>query len=316
MSDSVLVVVGSEAAAGLFDERVVPDARGEREDALADASPDALGGMATVTLERELALEGVVDGLDPLADAAERPEARLLVAAVGTDELRAERLGDELLELGAREPLVGDEDLLAVQQLAAGCAFEQRRGDLALALVGGRQTERDRHPVGRAQQVEPQAPEVARVRGAVAIGGKASQLGALDRLARGAARHRRGVQQPQPVAERRRTARQMADDLADRGREPTQPLVVSGLLGDVGEQVPQPRTREAQKPPLGRAVQEDLRDSERDELGVGDLRAAPRTAAHRQEIGLVLAELDALVTALYVVVDTSVVDVALATPNF
>jgi len=108
----------------------------------------------------------------------------------------------------------------------------------------------------------------------------------------------------------------MADDLADRGREPTQPLVVSGLLGDVGEQVPQPRTREAQKPPLGRAVQEDLRDSERDELGVGDLRAAPRTAAHRQEIvhhhvkcgekGVEFGEHET----------TSVVDVALATPNF
>ena len=102
------------------------------------AGPDALGGVAAVAFERELALEGVVDRLDPLADAAERAEARLFVVAVGADELGAERVSDELLELGAGEAFVGDEDLLAVQQLAAGGAFEQRRGDLAFGLVGGR----------------------------------------------------------------------------------------------------------------------------------------------------------------------------------
>jgi hypothetical protein len=107
MSDAVCgwrsVVVGGEAAAGLVDLPVVPAAGGEREYAWADARPDVVGGVGAVAFERELALERVVDRLDPLADAAERAEARRFVAAVGTDQLRAERVVDELLELGAGE---------------------------------------------------------------------------------------------------------------------------------------------------------------------------------------------------------------------
>ena len=162
MSDAVLfwwsVVVGGESAAGLVGEPVVPAAGGEREYALADAGPDAVGGVGAVAFERELALEGVVDRFDPLADAAECAEAPWFVAAVGADEMGAERVVDELLKLGAGEPFVGDVDLLAVQQLGAGGAVEQGGGDFALGFVGGCQTERDRHPVGRAQQIQPQAP--------------------------------------------------------------------------------------------------------------------------------------------------------------
>ena len=108
----------------------------------------------------------------------------------------------------------------------------------------------------------------------------------------------------------------MSDQLADRGRELAQPAVVGRLAGQVGEQVPEPRAREAQEAPLGWAVEEDLRDRERDQLGIGDLRAAPRTAACGQEIvhqhvkcgekGVEFGEHET----------TSVVDVALATPNF
>ena len=76
------MVVGGEAAAGLVDEPVVPAAGGEREHALADARPDAVGGVGAVAFERELALECVVDRFDPLADAAERAEPPWFVAAV------------------------------------------------------------------------------------------------------------------------------------------------------------------------------------------------------------------------------------------
>jgi hypothetical protein len=132
--------------------------------------------------------------------------------------------------------LVGDEDLLAVQQFAAGGAFEQRGGDLALGFVGVR-------------------------------------------------------------------------------REPSESAVVGRLAGDVREQVAQPLAREPQEAPLGRAIEEDLRDRERDQLGVGDSRSAPWAAAREQEIvdhhikcgeqGVEFGEHEA----------TSVVDVALATPN-
>jgi hypothetical protein len=40
---------------------VVPDCGGEGEDALEDADDDAVGGVAAVLFEVELAFEGVVD---------------------------------------------------------------------------------------------------------------------------------------------------------------------------------------------------------------------------------------------------------------
>src|SRR5579875_2052220 len=120
MTDSVFmtgsVVVVGEVAAGCVDESglpelpAVPDACGECEDALADPGPDTCGDVAAVIFEGELALEGVVDRLDPLADRAELAEPWFLVAAVGADERGVEG-GDGLLELGACESFVTDDDL-------------------------------------------------------------------------------------------------------------------------------------------------------------------------------------------------------------
>jgi hypothetical protein len=83
------VVVDGEVASGGLDlagfpeQPVVPDAGGEGEYSLANACPDALGDVAAVVLEGELALERVVDRLDPLADPAELAEAWLLVLRSG-----------------------------------------------------------------------------------------------------------------------------------------------------------------------------------------------------------------------------------------
>src|SRR5919201_6522408 len=187
MTDSVFtgsVVVVDEVPARCVDESVfpegpaVPDAGGESEDALTDARPDAGGHVTAVMLERELALEGVVDRLDPLTDPAELPDPRLLVAAVGTQEGGVE-VGDGALELLAGESFVADDDLPAAEQAALAGAPEHGRGDFALGVVRGCQAETDRHPVRRAQQVEPQSPEVPRMRRAVSVGGPAGQLGAF-----------------------------------------------------------------------------------------------------------------------------------------
>src|SRR4051794_16559422 len=232
MSDSVFtgsVVVVDEVPAwcvdeSLFPERpAVPDASGEGEDALADARPDADWDMTAVLFERELALEGVVDQLDPLTDPAELAEAGLLVAAVGAHE-GGVQVGDGALELLAGEPLVADDDLSAAEQSALAGALEHCRGHVALGVVRGCQAEADRHPVRRAQQVEPQSPEVARVRGAVAVGGPAGQLGAFACLSGLAARHRGGVQQADPLSERWGDPGEVLDDQADLGCERSEPL--------------------------------------------------------------------------------------------
>jgi hypothetical protein len=51
----------------------VPDACAEREEPLTDPGLDADRDMTAVLPERELAFEGVVDRLDPVADPAEFP---------------------------------------------------------------------------------------------------------------------------------------------------------------------------------------------------------------------------------------------------
>src|SRR2546423_1843691 len=70
------VVVGSQRSLdGFGGGPVVPDSCCHGEQPLGDAGVDAFGGAAAVAFEVELAFEGVVDGLDPLADPADRPVA-------------------------------------------------------------------------------------------------------------------------------------------------------------------------------------------------------------------------------------------------
>src|SRR6516164_2389674 len=151
MTDSVftgsVVVVdevptGGVGLAGLPEQPAVPDAGCEGENSLADARPDAIGDVPAVQFERQLALGGLVDRFDPLSDATELPEPRLLVLAVGADEGRIER-GDDLLKLLAGEAFVADDDLAATEQARLACSIEHRRGDLAFGLVRGCQTEVD-----------------------------------------------------------------------------------------------------------------------------------------------------------------------------
>ena len=120
MTDCVFtasVVVVEEVASGGVDlscfpeQPAVPDAGGEGKYALADPGPDACRNVAAVILERQLALGGLIDRLDPLADAPELAEARGLVLAVRADE-RGVKGGDDLLELLAGEAFVGDDNLL------------------------------------------------------------------------------------------------------------------------------------------------------------------------------------------------------------
>src|SRR5262249_37802595 len=135
-----------------------------------------------------------------------------------------------------------------------------------------------------ADEVEAEAPEVAGVRGAVAVRGVAGELRALDRLPRLGARHRGRVEQPQPVAEGGRAACERVAEQADLRRQRPNTLVVAGLLGDVREQVAEAGAGEAQEASLRGAVEEDLSDSEADDLRVGDPRLAPRAATLGQEI--------------------------------
>src|SRR5680860_824368 len=215
MVDSESVAERREVAAGVTDLLVVDEACGEREQPQRHSGADALQGPSAVGFEGELSLAGPEPRFDPLAHRSERPVASRFVLSVGSQEVRSEacHLGFEVF---AREALVGNDGIAL--ELDAG---EHLARHLALADVAGGKFEGDRHPVWRAEQVEAKAPEVAAVRAAVAIAGMPGELRAPGGLTRLAARHRRRVKQPQPVAEGRRVNGEVSDDLADRRSERT-----------------------------------------------------------------------------------------------
>src|SRR5262245_66663651 len=100
------VVIGDQRPLDRFGGGpVVPDGGGHGQQPLGDAHVDAGGGAAAVAFEVELAFEGVVDRLDPLADPADRAVAGFLVAAVGADQVHREGGGDQVFELAPGEAL-------------------------------------------------------------------------------------------------------------------------------------------------------------------------------------------------------------------
>src|SRR4029079_11348911 len=90
MTDSVksaLVVVGDQGPLAVdAGGPVAPDAGGEGEKSLGDAGEHALVGSSAVVFQVELALQGLVDRLDPLPHTAEVAVGVGLVAAVQADQ--------------------------------------------------------------------------------------------------------------------------------------------------------------------------------------------------------------------------------------
>jgi hypothetical protein len=108
----------------------------------------------------------------------------------------------------------------------------------------------------------------------------------------------------------------MPDEQADLRCEPAQTLVVAGLLGEIWEQVRQALAGKAQKSALRMTPKHDLRDRQRDELGVGDLWATACTRPRRQEIVRQHVKCGEQAVEVGEHEATSVVDVAIATPTF
>src|SRR5271170_6657926 len=174
---------------------VVPDGRGQGEQALEDASHYATWGSASVTFEVELGLERGVDRFDELAQGLEewarRPATIVLVG--GSDELDAVA-SQEGLELFGAIPLIREDPLSGAQQ--RGLGLEEVPRHLALVDLGVGQREGDGQPRRRAHEMEPQSPKEARVTGAVALGGPPGEVTAQRRRSRASALDRRRVHDP------------------------------------------------------------------------------------------------------------------------
>src|SRR3954463_4151115 len=174
------VVVVDEASVPVADELVVAGVAGPGGEGPREWGPLGRGCVRAVAFEGELALEAVDDRFDPLAHGAEFAEAAWLVLAIGPQQPAAHLL-DHGLELAAGKALISED-----RAPRDGEAFKDFRGDLAFADVGGGQLKADRHAVRCANEHEPEAPVVAGMRAAPAVGGITGQLGPGGAPARGA----------------------------------------------------------------------------------------------------------------------------------
>lgn len=111
-SKGSVVVCQQGTLDGLAGLVVVPDGGGQCEDALQDADQDSGGRSAAVAFEVNLALVGVEDGLDGLAQRLEEPRAGSVgFALAGRAQQCQARAGEGGLEAGAEIVLISDEDL-------------------------------------------------------------------------------------------------------------------------------------------------------------------------------------------------------------
>src|SRR2546430_3895874 len=164
---------------------VVPDGRGESGEALEDPGEDALIGSATVALQVELALQGVVHRFDELAQRLQEPAVGpgLLVGTGGADE-RGAMIGKEGLELGAGVALVPHELLAGAAGKQVRIDLEHVPGHLTLIGFGVGQGEGDRQAPRGADQMQAQPPEEPGVAGAGPVARKSAPSSAPGRSPR------------------------------------------------------------------------------------------------------------------------------------
>ena len=235
---------------------VVPDGGGQGEDPLQDPDGDAVVGPAAVLFEVELALEGVVDRLDGLAQWLEVPAAGGFGLACGPAGAGRARRRRGLLEVSAVYPLSPMMTWPGRQR-----SGRPRRGCRAAPTA--------RRPSGRpgrirlaarqgGDQVQPQPPEPARMAGAVPVLGQAAQVAAFDGLTGTGALDRGRVHQPDVVGPQAGAGGQHPGAVPDQAAGRAQPLVVAGLVRQVGEEVTQVRLGIAEKAGLGGEPQQGL----------------------------------------------------------
>lgn len=116
---------------------------------------------------------------------------------VRPDQRDTEVFGDEPFKVTAGEAIVAEDDLPGVD--VPVLALEQRLGDFAFPEFRVREPPNHGHAFWGANQIEPESPEEAPVRGAGATVCVAGQVGAFDRSPRHAAGQRSGVDKAQDL---------------------------------------------------------------------------------------------------------------------
>src|SRR5450755_3580433 len=101
---------------------------------------------------------------------------------------------------------------------------------------------------------------------AVSVIGPAAQRGSLCGFSRCPTGNWRGIEQSHSIVRRGRQRDQMLDYRGNKRSSRANALVVTGLLGNVWEEVPHTFVNEAMPFPFGVTAQEYLSDGEADQL--------------------------------------------------
>src|SRR5665811_977782 len=219
--------VGDQRPTGTAKLMVEKDTGRQAENALQNALSDALRGAAPVVFQGEGALAGPEDRFDTLADGGEVRSLSGLVFSLRPHQSGPEAL-DSFCELPPCVALIPQEDLPALAH-GAGQEFQTH---LPLVPFGGGQAQGTGGAIRSEDGVQTKAPEVAGVRGAVAVVGHLRKSGALSRLPATGALHRRGVDEQEIVRKTGALAGKNLQEPLQGVTEPPPSLVVARLLGN------------------------------------------------------------------------------------
>src|SRR5664280_1339553 len=172
------------------------------------------------------------------------------LAFLGRSDESCALAGKEALELGAGVALVGQDDLARPMAEQIGVDLEEVPGHLPLVDLGIGQCEGNRKASWRTDQVQSQSPEVAGVAGAVSIAGEPGEITSSGRRTGASALHRRGVDHPGVVIPEVGVLTKHPDQGVELSLGPSQPLVIAGLMGQVGEVATQMLAGVAEEPGL------------------------------------------------------------------
>src|SRR5664280_1206968 len=149
--------------------------------------------------------------------------------------------------------------------------LSHRPGHLPLVDLGIGQCEGNRKASWRTDQVQSQSPEVAGVAGAVSIAGEPGEITSSGRRTGASALHRRGVDHPGVVIPEVGVLTKLPDQGVELSLGPSQPLVIAGLMGQVGEVATQMLAGVAEEPGLRGEAEQRLEHRHGQQLGITQL---------------------------------------------
>jgi hypothetical protein len=281
MIDSTpLPVVVDQGPAGTTQLVVEADAGGQTEKALQNPFLEAFESASSVTLQGKDVFAGPEDRFDALPDGSQMRTFSRLVFALGSSH-RSLQVFDRSGELPARVPFVAQEGFVSLPSAAS----KEFRPDLPLIPFGRAIGKGSRSPVCGKYGVQPHAPEVAGVAGAIPVVTEVGKSRTQRRLPAPCALDRRGVDEQEVVSETGALLAEYNQEPVKNGSQTTPTFEVAGLIRDVGKEMGKRALRPSKEPPVGWLPHDGLGHREGDALSIGRLAAGVSLPLWQKIIG-------------------------------